>query len=139
MHSKRNIIIGFLTVAIVVPLVWMLMDRDPPYERFAGEIVAADPADCGIAPINPAGVSRSISTPIQAGGCVEVKWDVKVARNCPAVSRGDNVVRHLRDSSGVTKTIGSLHRNEPEPPSTEIRQFLALPLPLPIGPAIYTS
>jgi len=139
-NIKRNIIIGFLTVAIVVPFVWMLMDRDPPYERFAGEIIAADPSECGITPINPAGgAPRSVFTPIRAGGCVEVKWDIKVARDCPAAPSGDNVARHLRDSLGITKPIGSLHRNEPEPPSTEVRQFLTLPLPMPAGPATYTS
>lgn len=135
-ERRRNAIIAFLSVAVIVPFVWMIMDRDPPYVRTDGEIVAANADDCGL----PAGGSRGLG--VRAGSCVEVQWHVKTIRNCPAAGPGDNVVRHLKDSIGVTKPIGSIRRDAPESessPSNTIKQFLVLPSPLPIGQASYIS
>lgn len=142
MDRKLNAIIAILSVALVVPVAWMLLDRDPPYVRTEGEIVAVDPDACGIPPVPSAtGQSRDISMPIRAGGCVEVKWSIKTIRNCPASGGGDNITRHLRDSTGVVKPIGSLRRNlsEHEIQTNTVRQLMVLPAPIPAGSATYAS
>lgn len=135
-RDTRSAIIGFLSVATVVPLVWMLMDRDPPHMR-TGEIVVADPRNCDLPEDAP-------HDAIRAGSCVEVKVHLKVGRDCPAAG-AENVTRHLRDALGVTKPIGSLRSIygrggvAPVDSIAEIRNFLVLPSPMPAGPATYIS
>jgi len=128
---------AFASVFIVVPFVWFIMDRDPPYVRSNGEITAAEPGNCGLFD----GVSRHVNAPIRAGSCVEVKWSIKTYRNCPAASNSDNVVRHLKDSLAITKPIGTIRRDAPETESKSsiVKQYLVLPMPLPVGTATYTS
>jgi hypothetical protein len=70
-----------------------------------------------------------------------VKWSLEIYRACPGAGR-DNVTRHLRDSLGITKPIGSLrslYGGLHEVPVTGIRNFLTLPSPMPAGPAVYIS
>lgn len=134
----KNAVVGFITIFIVVPLVWMLMDRDPPFTR-TGQVVAADPRNCDLPSKN---ISRTLpDTAIRAGSCVEVMWSIEVKRNCPQAGK-DNVARRLRDATGVIKPIGSLrgiYGSLGDVPPTGIRQFFPLPTPMPIGRTFYTS
>lgn len=141
-ERRRNTIIAFMSVAVVVPIVWMMEDRDPPYVRSDGDLVAVEPNNCGIpGPVQDQGRMLGPHSPIHAGECVEVKWTIKTLRNCPASGDKDNVTRSLRDAIGVTQPIGSLRRNifEHESPQGITRQFMVLPAPLPAGPTLYKS
>lgn len=139
-EHRRHAVIGLLSIAFIVPLMWMVMDRDPPFTR-TGVIVAADPRNCDL----PKSVPLSRAVPdhqaIRAGGCVEVIWSIEVKRNCPQAGV-DNVSRHLRDATGVLRQIGSLrgvYGHLGDVPATGIRQFMALPSPLPIGRTVYIA
>ena len=141
-NRQRNAVVGFISVAVVVPLVWMLMDRDPPFER-TGKVIPADPRHCELPPPQHPALTRELqkSDAIRAGGCVEVIWDIEVKRNCPQAG-ADNVVRHIRDSTGILRSIGSLrglYGRLGDVPTAGIRNFFVLPSPMPLGPATYSA
>lgn len=142
-NRQRRAVIGFMSVAFVVPTVYMLMDRDPPFTR-VGKVVPADPKHCELPPNMPhVPPSRQLlpADAIRAGSCVEVIWDIVVKRNCPQAGP-DNVVRHIRDSTGILRSIGSLrglYGRLGDVPTSGIRNFFVLPSPMPLGPATYSA
>ena len=72
---RHNVAAAFVSVAIVAPLMWMLLDRDPPYTDHVGTITPADPAP---------------------GDWITVDWKLTVHRVCHGW-----VQREIVDSQGV--------------------------------------
>ena len=46
-HTRQDIIAAFVSVLVIAPVLWMLMDRTPPYEYLAGTIHPANPEPGG--------------------------------------------------------------------------------------------
>ncbi len=117
---QRNLIPGFVCVAIFAPVLWMAIDRQVPYVRTNGVITPANPAP---------------------GDFVEVKWTVVQTRICrPEPAR--NISRHVITSSGliidyepVSGVMGTVEAPKEE---TLVRAF-QLPISTDPGPAKYRS
>lgn len=77
--SKQHLISIIVTVPIVFPTVWMLLDRELPYVRVAGHIAPDDPGPKDF---------------------ITVKWDIILNRKCPP-SESRNVTRTVIDHAGV--------------------------------------
>src|SRR6266576_1856417 len=43
-YVKRNIIAAIVSVGLIAPILWMLMDRQPPFTDHVGRIIPDDPA-----------------------------------------------------------------------------------------------
>ena len=71
-----NIIAASVSVFVVGPIVFMAIDREPPYTRDTGAIHPANP---------------------QPGDAIEAEWKIHTNRTCkPASNR--NVIRQIVDS-----------------------------------------
>ncbi len=97
MRWVREILTLFLIVAATPPtMIWWLnwmQDKDGPYERLFGMIVAADPSECGKA--------SSAVIGILPGSCVAVEWTVSLysGKHCtPATDM--HVSRIITDANG---------------------------------------
>jgi hypothetical protein len=75
---SRNLPAAFFAVAIFAPVLWMVLDRDPPYERVSGEIIPSTPAP---------------------GEFITVKWRIKVNKWCRPYTP-NNVSRQIITSDG---------------------------------------
>lgn len=131
--ARRHIVPAMIAVAIVVPSGWWLMDRDQPYVREAGEVVAAAPDRCGLPDDTPAG--------LYPGSCVGVEWKIKSLRACPA-SEPFNVHRILIDSVGEgarhsLPATGSIYGRTS--PGGDLSRYFVIPKDMPSGPARYSS
>lgn len=118
--SSQMIIATFFSVAVVVPLVWMVMDRSPPYIRLSGEMIPPNPAQ---------------------GEFVSVRWRIKVIKPCPPnVPR--NVTRRIIDSTGVVidyEPIEGVFGAEGETIRDSITRSFQIPPSAALGPAKYQS
>lgn len=121
---RRNIPAAFFAVAFVMPVMWMALDRDPPYVRLSGEIVPANPAP---------------------GDFISVEWNIKVNKVCrPNVPR--NITRqiitttgHIIDYEPIEGVFGSDIDSTTNIPRRELVRTFQLPPAITSGPAIYRS
>jgi len=111
----RSIIAAAVSVLIVAPLVWMSLDREPPYEIISGAIDPERP------------------TP---GATIMVNWTVKTIRSCRVKSQG--VTRELVDSKGVTHTYTPTPTHF-TPGDDLVQRVVQLPDTLPVGVTKYHS
>lgn len=131
-NINQAIIAAFVSCLIIAPLFWMALDRDPPYIRESGEVVPADPAECGLL-----GESDSVINP---GDCVTVKWRIAARRNC-VPNTPNNVTRRIQDSEKVLHTIApskGVIGTTPKIPSQLNRHF-QIPSGAASGRALYKS
>ncbi len=117
----RRVLIPALSIAIVGPLTWMIMDREPPYTRLAGEMIPAHP---------------------RQGDFVSVRWTIDVHKLCPP-SEPRNVTRRVVDSVGtftdyapVEGVFGASGRGVQQ---QSITRAFQLPSSIEPGPARYHS
>lgn len=75
MNIRQNIVAAFVSVVFIAPVMWMLMDRAPPYVHLHGEIYPIDP---------------------KPGDQLTVEWTMKTSRVCSGW-----VQREIIDSQGV--------------------------------------
>lgn len=132
---RQNIIAAFFSVFVVVPVTFMLLDREPPYVREQGEIVPFGrwQAECGSA-IDPE------PTGITPGACVGVRWSIRVIRNCPPAN-ARSINRSLTDSEGVRWPLATVpgHYGTTPAPLPAITRYFRIPSGAARGPAVYQS
>lgn len=134
-ETRRNVVVTFIAIAAFGPLLWMLLDRDPPYVRRSGQVIATDPLNCGLVG------APNAEGHVVPGGCAEVKWDIRPIRICPRAGEY-NVVREIEDSQGRKWTLGPVRGvmgSPDQPAGNGLQRFFALPETVPIGPARYLS
>jgi len=124
LHKRQSLVAASVTMAVVAPVVWMLLDRMPPYDRIGGTITPESP---------------------KPGEWVDVKWIVRVKRDCPA-NETRNVTRVIIDSTGKINEFapfeGYFRSMNPQLASadrTELVRTFQLPSSLTPGPARYMS
>lgn len=118
-NLRQHIVAAFVSVGVVAPIAWMIMDRTPPYTRLSGEVIPATP---------------------RPSDDVSINWETKVHRNCPP-STDYNVTRTIIDSIGKRheyEPIEGVYGTETQTSSTLVRVF-KLPDNVSIGPARYRS
>lgn len=119
-ETKRSMTAAFVSVAIFAPILWMLLDRDPPYIRTTGEIIPPNPAP---------------------GEFVNVSWRIKVDRVCaPNVPR--NVTRTVIDAKGVIhdyEPVDGIYGTVDEKPPGDLIRGFQLPVSIALGKARYHS
>lgn len=109
-----------VSVLILAPLLWMLLDRDPPYTRLSGRVLPEDP---------------------KQGDFITVDWKIEVHRNCPP-SRRLNVSRRVIDATGKHhdyEPVEGVFGTVPGPPLPGITRGFQLPPDIAIGSARYQS
>lgn len=115
-----NVLAAVFSVGAFGPLMFMALDREPPYERIAGKISPDDPA---------------------AGGIIEVEWAIRTNRICaPAANR--NVSRRIIDSHKVVwdfEETPSVYGRELSANPDRIVRVFALPAGIAGGTATYHS
>lgn len=129
----RQIIVALM---VCVPLVgypiWALLDREPPYIRVSGQVVAVAPEECGLAagPLDD----------IEPGSCVAVQWVIKPLRPCDPSTR-NNITRVIQDSERVNWPIGPVegYIGSKQTASEPLTRFFRIPSGAAPGPAIYKS
>lgn len=104
-----NPIAAFVAIALFAPLLWMALDRDPPYVITNGRITPPMPVK---------------------NGTVSIDWDIAPLRSCQPGNHS-SVVRTVIDAMGVrhvyapiAATYGTAEQFKPE----EIRRSFRLPL-----------
>lgn len=138
MKLLYNIAGVIITGAIVGPFTWMLIDRDAPYIRENGEIVAVDHRFCGLLSGPP---DDGILRP---GSCVSVMWKITPRRICKPYSPF-NVTRVIIDQQGrhvlppTHSVYSASHSTLPPSRDGDIVRYFPLPLNSPVGPAEYES
>lgn len=131
--ARRHVVPAIIAVVVVVPNGWWLMDRDAPYVREAGEVVAATPDRCGLPEDGPVGLF--------AGGCASAEWKIKPLRACRSYERF-NVHRTLIDSVGegsrhTLPATSSIYGRTA--PGGDLTRYFVIPKEMPIGPTTYVS
>jgi len=122
-RELRTHVIAFVVAfGLFGPVLFLLFDREPPYDRIVGSI----------SPENP-----------EPGSAIETSWRIRTNRTCePAKDR--NVTRQIIDSHNVVYTFDEVPsvygRNvtAQDSPSSIVRVF-ALPMNIAPGPARYRS
>lgn len=121
-NPRQLILAAVLANCVIVPLAFMVLDREAPYSRTVGTIYPANP---------------------EPGSTVEVDWQIKTNRSCkPAVE--NNLARTITDSE---KTVWSLTqiptvfgRDIRDITNTvRIARHFKLPGAIARGPAVYRS
>lgn len=115
----RNAIAAFFAIAVFAPVIWMLLDREPPYTRSSGRIEPSNPAP---------------------GDFISVHWNIRVERNCPPVVPR-NINRTIIDSTGKYhdfEAVEGLYGTSPKA-LPGISRTLRLPKDITPGPAKYRS
>lgn len=134
-QMRQNIIAACFSVFVVVPVAFMLMDRDPPYIREYGEIIPFTrwQDDCG-PPLDdePKGTSP--------GACIGVKWSIRIIKNCPP-SSARSITRSITDSEGVKWPLAAVpgHFGTTTTPLPGITRYFRIPSGAARGPAVYQS
>lgn len=114
---RQHVAAAFFAIAVLSPIIWMLMDRDPPYARLSGEIIPPDP---------------------RPGDFIAVKWHVKIERSCnPQPDR--NISRRVITSTGHIIDYEPVESVIDGGKSAEIHRTFQLPFALAPGPATYHS
>lgn len=129
--ARRHVAPAMIAIFIFAPTAWWLMDREPPYIRESGEIVAALPSDCGLADDAPAGLF--------AGGCAAAEWKIRSLRACPSYDRF-NVHRTLIDSKDarhVLPATSSIYGRTR--PRQDLTRYFPIPEKMPTGATQYQS
>lgn len=139
MRPIHHFLAGVSCSIVIVPIVWWLMDRDPPYTRETGELFPVSHKMCGLetGPPHQDGV-------IRPGSCVEVRWTIVPMRTCKPFGKF-SVTRAIVDQQGrhtlpATNSIYSARSPSlpPDPSTTEsLARYFALPANGPVGPATY--
>lgn len=118
-YPGQNAAAAFIAIAIFAPLLWMLLDREPPFEVTNGRIDPPNPA---------------------VNGTITVTWDIRSTRSCQPSSDA-TVTRSIVDSKGVSHTYAPVHavygtpeQREPD----EIKRRIPLPENI-TGHAKYSS
>lgn len=130
---RQNIVAAFFSVFIVVPITFMLLDREPPYIREYGEILPFTrwQEECGPQLDNePSG--------IVPGSCVGIKWTIRVIKNCPP-SSARSISRSITDSEGVRWPLVAVpgHFGTTPAPLPGITRYFRIPSGASRGPAVY--
>lgn len=118
-YPGQNAVAAFIAIAVFAPILWMVMDRAPPFIVTNGRIDPPNPA---------------------MNSSIVVTWDVKSTRSCQPKSNA-TVTRTIVDSKGVKHTYAPVHavygtpeQHEPD----EIKRRLPLPENI-TGHARYSS
>ncbi len=120
-YPWQNAIAAFIAVALFAPVMWMALDRSPPFVVTNGRIDPPRPM-----------VNSSIT----------VTWDVKSTKSCQP-SSNSTVTRSIIDSKGIAHKYSPVHATYGTPEQErrnkdEIRRIVLLPENI-TGPAKYTS
>lgn len=115
-----------LIILICAPFIWWLLDRTPPLDLYAGEVVP---------------------NIVRPGQLVEVKWRARFAgRDCPGNSQREIVLVELEDGTPANKLYaenlrarGGIFQPSPNDPfdGTVNTPLLLIPLDMPAGEATY--
>jgi hypothetical protein len=120
---RQAAIAMFVSVAFIAPVLWGVLDREPPYDRVSGEILPRDPAP---------------------GDNIEVHWNVRTRKTC-GPSSTFSVTRQIVDSQKVVWSFDSspstFGRERPEHSEhvSQIVRLIMLPQSIAPGAAIYRS
>lgn len=117
---RQHAVASFCAVFLIAPIVWMLMDRNPPYVRNSGMIMPDHPAP---------------------GDFVGVRWNITVSRVCPP-NVPFNVTRTIVDGSGKIHEftpVTGVYGTEEQPNSPTLSRAFQLPTSITPGPAVYRS
>lgn len=129
--ARRHVVPAMFAVFIFAPNAWWLMDRDAPYVRESGVIVAATPESCGLPQGSPVGLF--------AGGCAAAEWKIKPQRACQG-SEPFNVHRTMIDAKGARHTLpvtGSIYRRTAG--AGDLTRYFVIPETMPAGATTYIS
>ena len=137
--NNRDMII-FVIAGVAAFPIWMLMDRDPPYIRESGIMVAASSDSlCGSMELMSIDAS---TTDIFPGSCVSVDWKIRTLRNCPP-DTPFNIHPRITDSTGLRVTLaptrGKFGTPDQSIESSSIYRYFRLPVSLAPGLATYES
>lgn len=118
-HLGQNAGAAFIAIAIVAPILWMLLDREPPFIVTDGRVIPPNPT---------------------SNGLIEVVWDITPVRSCQPYSSA-TVTRTITDSKGVQHTYAPVHAIYGTPDQHEAGLIdRTIPLPENItGSAQYSS
>jgi len=117
-HSN-TMIATFIAVGFFAPVLWMALDRVPPYERLSGTIKPDYP------------------TP---GSNIEIEWEIKTLRACIPSARL-SVRRQIVDAKGTVWNFDpttSVYYDETTR-GRQINRSISLPRGVATGPATYRS
>lgn len=118
-YPGQNAVAAFIAIAIFAPILWMVLDREPPFIVSNGRIDPTHP---------------------EMNGSITVTWDVRATRSCQPSSHA-TVTRTIVDSKGVAHAYAPVHaiygtREQREP--DEIKRRIPLPENI-TGHARYSS
>lgn len=116
---------AFFAIGVFAPLVWMAMDRDPPYVRESGTVD----------PVNESG-ERILGGNIVQGGDIIVDWKIRVRKACPPSTKY-NVFRMIVDAKGKQHRYDPISSLYGQHTPSEIKRSLPLPDEIAVGPAQY--
>lgn len=118
-YPGQNAVAAFIAIAIFAPILWMALDRAPPFVVTNGRIDPPNPA---------------------MNGLITVTWDVKSTRSCQPSSNA-TVTRTIVDSKGVRHSYAPVHAVYGTPEQHEADEIKRrIPLPENItGHARYSS
>lgn len=112
---RRNMVIAFVAVAVFGPLIWMLMDRDPPYTF---QQVTIEPQE------------------VEPGQDIFVTFQVKPQR--PAPCNPGLVYRELKEESGKLHVFDPVSRRVyPEMSNNQFTRILHIPSNISPGKTYY--
>lgn len=118
-YPGQNAVAAFIAIAIFAPVLWMALDRAPPFLVTNGRIDPPNPT---------------------TNGSITVTWDIRATRSCQPSSNA-TVTRTIVDSKGVRHTYAPVHavygtpeQHEPD----EIKRRIPLPENI-TGHARYSS
>lgn len=132
--SLTEMLVTLMLAAVLVVPILMVLDREPPYVRESGSIIAANPKDCGLEDGSiPSGA-------IYPGSCVTAEWKIREVRKCPPNVR-DNVTRSIRDGANVIHPITPVAGKfgTPQQQAEGITRYFRLPMGATDGPAEYRA
>ena len=112
--NLQEIISAVVTVGIMAPILWMAMDRSPPFEIVTGHI---EPMD------------------VPLGGSLDIVWHVRPLRLC-SLHRA-TVTRSVIDSIGIAHRYAPV--NAQFSGETKLERSITLPPTMAEGPARYSS
>ena len=134
---RRNLFMAFVAILVGVVPVWWLNDRELPYDRESGEIIAVDPTLCGFN-------AGSRPTVLGPGACVSTKWKITPHKNCKPAGRY-NVTREIHNPNlgggkdrielPSSDSIYSIDKSI----ESNITRYFPLPFNLPNGKNTYVS
>lgn len=117
MIRSQSMVAGFVSIFIVAPVTWMLLDRTPPYVRTSGMI---EPNEA------------------MPGSTITVRWTLREIRYCPLDHRRVTT-RRVTDRNGIEHRYAPTSIDYDVDKPMEIVRSVQLPANIVPGPATYHS